>query len=73
MVTACRDHVTGRVVRWASDHFPDKVHLSGRNHVSYAGDGIKHAAYFAIAQTLFLYCCHRDLENASDASVEEYL
>jgi hypothetical protein len=58
MVATHRDHVARWVVWWASDHFPNKIQLSSRNHVSYAGDGVKHVAHFAIAQTLFLYFCH---------------
>jgi hypothetical protein len=52
--------------------FSNKIHLSGRNHVSYTRDGIKHVAHFAIAQTLFMYFCHQDLEDALDALVEEH-
>ncbi len=72
MVSACRDHVTRRAVWWASDHFPNKIHLSGCNHVSYARDGIEHVVHFTIAHTLFLYFCHQDLEDALNALVGEH-
>jgi hypothetical protein len=72
MVATLCDHVAGWAVWWASDHFPNKIHLSSRNHVSYAGDGVKHVVHFAIAQTLFLYFCHQDLEDASNAAVKKH-
>ena len=37
----------------------------------YARDGIIHVTHFAILQTLFLYFCHQDLEDESNALVEE--
>jgi hypothetical protein len=49
MAAACRDHVAGWVVRWASYHFPSKIHLLSHDHFSYAGDGVKHFLYFVVA------------------------
>jgi hypothetical protein len=63
MVATRLDHVAGWAVWWASDHSPNKIYLSSHNHVSYAGDGVKHVVHFAIAQMLFLYFCHQDLDK----------
>ena len=72
MVAASHDHDAGWAVWRASVHFPSKIHLPSRNHFSYAGDGVKHAAHLVDVQTLFLYLCHQDLEDASNAAVKKY-
>ncbi len=46
VVTAGSDHVAGRPVWGASDHFPNEISLSCCDHVSDEGDGIEHRAFF---------------------------
>jgi hypothetical protein len=72
MVAACRDHF----VKWAAGralyHFPNKIHLSSHDHFSYAGDGVNHFLYFVIAQTLFMYFSHQNLEDTLNVVVKKY-
>jgi hypothetical protein len=51
--------------------FPTKSICLASNHFSYAEDGVKHVVHLAIAQTLFLYLCHQDLEDALNGGVKK--
>jgi hypothetical protein len=52
-------------------HFANEIHLSGRDHISHTWDRIKQVTHFLVADSLFLYVAHRDVENASYAPMEE--
>jgi hypothetical protein len=73
MIEVHCDHVAGLVVCCASYKFPDKVHLLSHNHFLYTGDEVKHFWYFIVAQALFLYFYHQNLENALNAAEEKHL
>jgi hypothetical protein len=48
MVAARRDHFARWAIGRASYHFPNKIHLSSRNHFSYAGDGVEYFLHFVV-------------------------
>ena len=52
--------------------FPTKSICLASNHFSYAEDGVKHVVHLVIAQMLFLYLCHQDLEDALNGAVKKY-
>jgi hypothetical protein len=73
VVTASSDHVPQWSVWGGAHHFSNEVRLSGRNHISYAWDRLKHLTYSLVLNLFFFDRARRYLEDTSDATMEENL
>jgi len=72
VLAACCEHASSGGVMWSSDNFSKEAELSCSYHVLDAGDVVEHAAYFLVADVVFLDGGDRNVDDPANILVQEY-
>jgi hypothetical protein len=72
VLTAGCEHPTSWRVMWALYYFTKEAKLSGSNHVHNTWNVIEHLTNLLLANVTFLNLHNGDVEDSSNAMMEEY-